>query len=95
MSVEIVSKPRVVNMVATGQFGKKLNLERLYQKLAVEEKRYDPDIYPALLIKVGKKRYHVTLYSNGKYIIAGVTSKKELAEAYNEVYKTLRSVKAL
>lgn len=95
MPVETKSKPRIVNIVATGQFGKKLDIEALYHKLAVEEKSYEPEQYPALLIKVCKKRYHVTLYRNGKYIILGATSKIELAEAFDEVSKKLRLAKAL
>lgn len=88
-------KPKIVNIVATGQFSKELNIEALYHSLDVKEKVYEPETYPALLVKVGENRYHVTLYSNGKYIIAGTRSKKQLIEAYNEIYKKLRAAKAL
>ena len=83
-------RPRIVNVVATGRFPFELDIEKLYQELDCEEKIYEPEIYPALLVKVGKKRHHVTLYANGKYIITGVKSKEELMEAFNEIRKKLR-----
>jgi TATA-box binding protein (TBP) (component of TFIID and TFIIIB) len=84
------SKPRVVNIVATGRFSSKLDIERLLEILDCKEKIYEPEIYPALLVKVGKNRYHITLYANGKYIITGVKSENEVMEAYNEICKKLR-----
>jgi len=83
-------KPRIVNVVATGRFPCELDIEKLSQTIDCKERIYEPEIYPALLVKVGKKRYHVTLYANGKYIITGVKSEEELMEAYNEIRKKLR-----
>jgi len=82
--------PRIVNIVATGRFPFSLDIEKLSAVLDCKEKIYEPEIYPALLIKIGKRNYHVTLYSNGKYIICGVTSEDELLEAFNEICKKLR-----
>lgn len=84
------SKPRIVNIVATGCFPCELDIEQLYQTLDLKEKIYEPEIYPALLAKVGRKRQHVTLYANGKYIITGVKSEQEMMEAYNEIRTKLR-----
>lgn len=84
------AKPRIVNIVATGRFPCELDIEKLMYTLDCKEKIYEPDQYPALLVKVGKNRYHVSLYSNGKYIILGVKSKKELMEAYSEICEKLR-----
>jgi len=86
---ETVSLPRIVNMVATGRFPAKLDIERLYMELPLDEKEFEPEVYPALLVKVGENRAHVTLYKNGKYIITGVASEKELMEAYTYIYKKL------
>ena len=84
------SQPKIVNVVATGRFRDQLDIEKLSQTLNCKEKIYEPEIYPALLVKVGKKRYHVTLYSNGKYIICGAKSEEEVIEAYNEIREKLR-----
>ena len=83
-------KPRIVNVVATGRFPCELDIEKLSQTLDCKERIYEPEIYPALLVKVGKKRHHVTLYANGKYIITGAKSKEEIMEAYNEIRGKLR-----
>lgn len=89
------SKPRIVNIVATGRFPFELDIEKLASTLDLEEKSYEPEVYPGLLVKVGKERYHVTLYQNGKYIIAGVSSEKELLSTYREIYKKLKKSKCL
>jgi len=89
------TKPKVVNIVATGQFPCELDIKKLYCELDLEDMTYEPEIYPALLVKVGENRSHVTLYRNGKYIITGVTSKKELMEAYNNIYNLLKEAGAL
>lgn len=83
-------KPRIVNIVATGRFPCKIDIEEAYRRLNCKEKIYEPEVYPALLVKVGEKRRHVTVYANGKYIITGVKSKKELLETYREICKKLR-----
>jgi TATA-box binding protein (TBP) (component of TFIID and TFIIIB) len=83
-------KPRIVNVVATGRFPCKLDIEKLSQEIECKERIYEPEIYPALLVKVGEKRYHITLYANGKYIITGVESEGEVMEAYEEIRKKLR-----
>ena len=70
-----MGKPKIFNIVASGQFPQSLDIEKLYHSLDVEGKVYEPEVYPALLIKMRENRYHVTLYQNGKYIITGVQSK--------------------
>lgn len=89
------SRPKIVNIVANGQFPKTFDLDKLYSKLNVNQKQYEPETYPGLIVKVGKNNKSVTLYRNGKYIIAGPTSKKELMDTFEEISKKLREVGAL
>jgi len=84
------AKPRIVNVVATGRFPCELDIEKLSQIINCKERIYEPEIYPALLVKVGEERYHVTLYANGKYIITGVRSEDEVMEAFKEIRNKLR-----
>jgi len=93
--VRYVGKPKIVNIVASGQFPQPLDIEKLYLLLDVEEKIYEPETYPALLIKIGANRYHVTLYRNGKYIITGVQSIKQLNDAYRKIFHELRKIGVL
>jgi len=83
-------KPRIVNIVGTGRFAYEIDIEKAYTCLNCKNKIYEPDIYPALLVKVGEKNHHVTLYANGKYIICGVKSKRELMETYEEIRRKLK-----
>ena len=89
--------PKIANIVATGSFSKNLDIEWLYKILDLPEMVFDPETYPALLVKIfvdGNKR-HVTLYRNGKYIIAGATSEADMEKTYREIKKKLKSVGAL
>ena len=90
-----MGKPKIVNIVASGQFSRPLNIEKLYHSLDVKEKVYEPEVYPALLIKIGEDKYHVTLYRNGKYIITGVQSIEQLNDAYRKIFHKLQKIGAL
>lgn len=58
---------------------------------------YNPETYPALLVKVmvNGERKHVTIYKNGKYIITGAKTEKELNAVYDEVVRILKENKLL
>ena len=87
------TKPRIVNIVATGQLLKKIDIVKIYQELDVPKKEYEPEVYPGLLMKIEVNGYlrHVTLYKNGKYIITGATSEKDVSEIYKMLLKKLKS----
>jgi len=87
------TKPKIVNIVATGKIAKKIDIVKIYQELDVPKKEYEPEVYPGLLIKIevnGCLR-HVTLYKNGKYIITGATSEEDVLETYKILLKKLKS----
>ena len=85
------TKPTIVNIVATGRFPKAIDIVKIYQELDFAIKEYEPETYPALLVKVevNGNLKHVTLYRNGKYIIAGATSEREVNEIYEIIFKKL------
>ena len=82
-------KPRIVNIVGTGRFPCQIDLEKAYSYLNCKNKIYEPDMYPALLVKVGERNHHVTLYANGKYIICGVRTQRELMKVYEQIHRKL------
>ncbi len=93
----IGTKPKIFNIVASGRFPKEINIIKLFKKVKFEESEYEPETYPALLVKIlvnGKKK-HLTIYKNGKYIIAGAKSEKELNNIYKEITKILKKNKFL
>lgn len=85
-------EPEITNIVATGRFPKEINIIKIYSELDFPQKEYNPEIYPALLVKVkvNENLRHVTLYKNGKYIIAGATSEKEVIQIYEAIFKKLK-----
>lgn len=88
-------KPKIVNIVATSELPTKLNLDKLFLELDLDEKEYETETYPALLAKTRNPRGHVTLYKNGKYIITGISSIDDLEKVHSILIEKLREVGAL
>ena len=89
----IRTKPTIVNIVATGRFPKEIDIVKAYQEVDFPIKEYEPETYPALLVKVevnGNLR-HVTIYKNGKYIIVGATSENEVDKIYETIFSILKN----
>jgi len=87
------SKPKIANIVATGRFPKEINIIKVYKFLDLPQKEYEPESYPGLLTKVevnGNLR-HVTIYNNGKFIIAGATSIKDVDDTYKIIFEKLKN----
>ena len=85
------TRPKIANVVATGRFPNALDIVKIYQEIDFPIKEYEPDQYPALLVKVkvsGNLR-HVTIYKNGKYIITGASSEKDVDNVYETIYGIL------
>jgi TATA-box binding protein (TBP) (component of TFIID and TFIIIB) len=86
------TRPIITNIVATGRFPHDVDIVKAYGIADFVHAEYNPETYPALLVKVmvGGERKHVTIYKNGKYIITGAKSEKELNEVYDEVIRILK-----
>jgi len=86
------TKPVISNIVASGRFPKEIDIVKLYEMVRFDFSEYNPETYPALLVKiiVNGKRRHVTIYKNGKYIIAGAKSEEELNLIYNNIVGVLK-----
>jgi TATA-box binding protein (TBP) (component of TFIID and TFIIIB) len=87
------TKPKIANIVATGRFPREIDIIKVYQGLDFPIKEYEPETYPALLVKVevnGNLR-HVTIYKNGKYIITGANSEKDVTDIYETIFKKLKN----
>ena len=92
-------RPKIVNIVGSGQLPKRFNLDELSNKLytvdAVKNIEYDVENYPGLLFKIKKPKTHVTLFSTGKYIILGATNTKDLNRAYDELVRILKKLETI
>ena len=86
------TKPKITNVVATGRFPKEIDIIKVYEELDFPIKEYEPETYPTLLVKVevnGNLR-HITIYKNGKYIITGANSEKDVNNIYETIFKKLK-----
>lgn len=91
------TRPVISNIVASGRFSKAIDLEEVFRKIKFYQAEYEPETYPALLVKIlmdGKRR-HVTLYKNGKYIIAGAKSEEDLNKVHDTIVEILKKGKFL
>jgi transcription initiation factor TFIID TATA-box-binding protein len=76
---------RIENIVATAEFGIKINLDRLAERIAGAE--YNPEAFPGLIIR--KHRSSVLLFSTGKAVITGSKSEEELERNVNKLIAIL------
>jgi transcription initiation factor TFIID TATA-box-binding protein len=76
---------RIENIVATAEFGIKINLDRLVERIAGAE--YNPDAFPGLIIR--RHRSSVLLFSTGKAVITGSKSEEELERNVSELITAL------
>lgn len=85
------TKPIISNVVASGRFPHDVNIIRALGNKDFTRSEYNPETYPALLvkIKINEKLVHITIYKNGKYIITGVKSEYELNRAHTKILSIL------
>lgn len=86
------TKPKISNIVASGRLPNDIDIVKAYNEIEWVESEYNPETYCALLVKVkiGGVKKHITIYRNGKFIIAGAKSIEELNEIYTLLLKKLK-----
>jgi len=62
---------QIHNYVGRGSFDQCLDLSKAYRKFNCRDAVFEPEIYPALTVKLSKYRVTVLLFSSGKFIITG------------------------
>lgn len=66
---------KIVNIIATDDLGRPVNLEKLARREGVE---YDNTIYPGAYVKIKGMKGKITVYRNGKIIVVGNTTFKNI-----------------
>lgn len=80
----------LVNLVGSGDLGKELDLTSIAQAIGGPEASYEPELYPALYLRLFTDSRHITVYRTGKYIIVGANSKQGLNEALEAFFELLK-----
>ncbi|MBT4334202.1 TATA-box-binding protein [archaeon] len=93
IGVNVTIKPKITvqNMVASGEIGMDLNLNKLAMQLANAE--YEPEQFPGLVYKLAGTKATFLLFSNGKIVCTGTVSEIKLKEAIQQLIKVLKNLK--
>ena len=84
----------IQNVVALAKIGKDIRLRGLKMGLDDKDARYEPEVFPALEYSTDDSQYPCSflVYGNGKVIIAGASSVKEVKEAMQKFYNKIDEV---
>jgi len=82
----------IVNMVGSGSLGKELDLQSVYGSIGHPLAKYDPEMYPAVYLRITDDSALVTLYRSGKYIITGATSEEEMYSERDQLLEFLADI---
>ena len=95
LGVKVGGEPKIEiqNMVASGKLDFQVNLEELAEKLP--EAEYEPEQFPGLIYRPNEIKVRFLIFKNGKIVVAGAKSEKEIEEAIKFLEKKLREVGAI
>ncbi|MDD5417915.1 MAG: TATA-box-binding protein [Candidatus Nanoarchaeia archaeon] len=90
VEIETTKKPEIEiqNVVASGDIGMKLNLNKLAFQLETSE--YEPEQFPGLVYKVPKSHITFLLFGTGRIVCTGAKTKKEVKDEVEKLVKTLK-----
>lgn len=80
---------RVVNIVASGRFGRELDLASLAADIRGKKVEYDPENFPGLQLKLQEKGPLIMIFSSGSYTIMGAKSEDQLPNIHRELIRKL------
>ena len=82
-------KMELVNVVATGNLNRELDLEVLYQDLDLEYVEYSPNIFPGIKIQMSSEGATILLFNSGKFTVTGASSQDEVRETADRLRDSL------
>ncbi len=85
--VKIESEPKikVQNIVASIDFGRGFDLEKIARNFETTE--YEPEVFPGLVFRLDDPKVVVLLFVSGKGVCAGAKSKKDVERAAERITK--------
>ena len=79
ITVKIKPILHVQNMVASGELGYDLNLNKL--AISLNNVEYEPEQFPGLVYKIKTPKTSFLLFGNGKIVVTGIKTKEDLGKA--------------
>jgi len=87
IKVKTEPKVKVQNIVASVNFGRKFDLERIARKF--ENTEYEPEVFPGLVFRLDDPKTVLLLFVSGKGVCAGAKSIKDVKRAAQKTSKIL------
>lgn len=82
----------LVSVAGGENLGVELDLRAVAEDIAADVTEYEPESYPALLIKFDQDGATVMLFSSGAYNIAGASSIEQLHSTHRHLAETVASM---
>lgn len=88
--VKVKSEPKVQvqNIVASFDFGREFDLERIARTF--ENTEYEPEVFPGLVFRLDEPKAVVLLFVSGKGVCAGAKSMADIKRAAAAITKLLK-----
>ena len=89
-SIIILNKPKIdiVNIVATSNLGKQIDLEKAFRKIEIA--MYEPEQFPGLIYRMSNPKTVNLLFSSGKIVCTGAKQEKQVHKAIKKLSTTLQ-----
>lgn len=90
IGVKIKAEPKVKvqNIVASFDFGRSFDLEKIAQTF--ENTEYEPEVFPGLVFRLGEPKTVVLLFVSGKGVCAGAKSMGDIKRSGIEIMRLLK-----
>jgi transcription initiation factor TFIID TATA-box-binding protein len=88
--IKVKSEPKVEvqNIVASFDFGREFDLERIARSF--ENTEYEPEVFPGLVFRLDDPKVVVLLFVSGKGVCAGAKGMKDIQKAARKITRLLR-----
>jgi len=88
--IKVKSEPKVEvqNIVASFDFGREFDLERIAR--SYDNTEYEPEVFPGLVFRLDDPKVVVLLFVSGKGVCAGAKGMKDIQRAAQKITKVLR-----
>lgn len=88
IKVKVEPKVKVQNIVASFDFGREFDLERIARTF--ENTEYEPEVFPGLVFRLDEPKVVVLLFVSGKGVCAGAKSMGDIKKAAIKITKILK-----
>jgi transcription initiation factor TFIID TATA-box-binding protein len=84
-------KIEVQNIVATSDFGAKINLNVIAMTLGLENVEYEPEQFPGLVYRLRSPKVVVLLFGSGKMVCTGARKPEDVEIAVDKITQELKA----